>query len=487
MLAFLTMLIVAAAASAQVASVTTWELPAPGSLPGQLGLAGERVYVSLFGPQTIGRLDPSANTLVEWSVDGPPVGLTVHDRGVFYTLPMDGVLGILQPSVNVVTGWAVPSGGWPQSLAPAASGPGVVNLWFNERTGGRVARYAPNAIQLPLYLGLDPVPQAVMPRTQSIDPQSQVVTPQVFPGNPMLVPPIALAPKTSLGGFTEWTPVWSSGYVEDVAVAPDGRIWFAQADARLTVLDPPSDGMMPYGLPDGTQAFAVTASTTGDIWFADGSRPAIGRLEPDTSDVTLWEIPFGNQPLDLAIDELGDLWITDRQASTIYNFRPATSEFVWWTLGSGRGPLYLEMGELGTVWFTEEGGNAVSRLSILPVLGPPPMPEPPPDTSGLTILGWRYVKSGSVATATINYLYQGGLGTPIFFGLQVLSGDTVLPNFVTEPARVDATGSGTVQVGIRYTGGSVIDTDGFRLYVAQSQMGAPIFWRDFEALITWYP
>jgi streptogramin lyase len=473
--------------TAQVADLTTWPFPAPGSLPGDLALDEGRIYVALFGPQTIGRLDPAANTLVQWPVDDSPVGLAFHDSAVFYTLPIAGALGILQPEVNVTNGWTVPSGGsWPQTLVPAPTGPGTVNLWFNERTGGRIGRYAPSSIALPLLLGVDPVPQALMPRSEQIAPLNQVVVPASFPGNPMLVPPIALATTVSVDGFTEWTPAWTAGYVEDLALAPDGQVWFSQGGPQLTVLDPSSDGMMPYGLPAGTAAFPVTASITGDIWFCEITGPSLGRLDPMTGDVTLWMIPGGIQPFDLAIDDLGDIWITDRGANAVYNFRPATNEYVWWPLRPGTAPLYLELDAAGTVWFTEEGGNAISRLSIVPVLGPPPVAEPP-DTSRLIILGWRYAQRGNRATATINYLYEGGMGLPIYFGLQAVSGGVVRTEFVCETAAATAMGTGSVEVVLRYVGSGVTETDAFRLYVAQSPTGDGIYWRDFDALITWYP
>jgi len=485
----ISVLIVALAvtATAQVATVTTWPLPAPGSLPGGLALSGGVVYVALYGPQSIGRFDPVANTLVQWSVDDSPVGLTINDHGVFYTLPGTSVVGTLQPNVNVTTGWGVPTThGWPERLLSAPTGPGVVNLWFNERTAAKVGRYAPTAIRVPLYLGIDPPPQAIMPRSEEVVPLTQLAAPQQFLANPLLVPPIALAPKITVDGFTEWTPVWSSSYVEALASAPDGRVWFSQGEARLTVLDPSSDGMMPYGLPEGTRAYPVAASITGDIWFGDSARPAIGKLDPTTGNVTLWAIPGGVQPFDLAIDDLGDVWFTDRGASAIYNFRPSTNEFVRWQLGPGRGPLYLALDDLGTIWFTEEGGNAISRLSVLPVLGPPPAVEPP-DTSGLTILSWRYAKSGSRATATVNYLYQGGLGLPIYFGLAAVSGGVTRTDFVCEAAAVSAMGTGAVTLVVQYVGSSVTETDAFRLYVALSPTGDAVFWRDFDAQITWYP
>jgi streptogramin lyase len=445
------------------------------------------VYVSLFGPQAIGRLNPTANTLETWVVDSSPEGLAIDPHGVFYTLSAVSMLGILDLNVNVTAAWAVPTRpSWPSWLVSAPTGPGTVNLWFAERTAGKVGRYAPTTIVLPLYYGLAPQPQAILPRQIDIAASAQTVTPQVATGNPMLVPPIAASPPAVSGDFTEWTPVWGTGYVEGLTVAPDGQVWFSQAGPRLTVLDPASDSMRPYGLIAGVEAYPVEAAPTGEIWFGDLSRPALGRLDPATGDVTLWNIPFGVQPLDIAIDPLGDVWFSDRGAHAIYNFRPSTNEFVWWTLGGVRGPLYLALDGFGTVWFTEEGGNAISRLSVVPILGPPPVEEV--DTSGFSFHGYSFNQRGNRATASVDYLYEGGgMGYPIYIGMAALTGGAVLESCVCELVPVNNEGFGTVELVLRYTGSGITSSDTIRFYVALTPDGDPVVTKDIAAPITWAP
>ncbi|HCP31940.1 TPA: hypothetical protein DIT45_01615, partial [Candidatus Acetothermia bacterium] len=373
----LTLVVVALIATvgmAQTVEVTTWQLPSPNSLPRGIGVTPNgKVFFAEFNVDKIGLLDPITNEIRERDVGDGPSGLVVADNeSVYYTLALGNALELL---VFIGGGhtWPVPTPGcWPGKLVEAPSGPGKVNLWLNERLAGKVTRFAPTQITVTLPLIITP-PVIVSPNIWQIEPITFPVSPSTYPGNPMLPPPIAYVPGVTTGPFTEWSLLDVGVYVEDLAVAPDGRVWFTRGFSPLAVLDPGSDTVLLYGLPTGTDALGVAVDVTGDVWFTDISRPAIGRLDPTTGNVHLWTIPGGVQPFDLAFDGMGNVWFTDREADAVGVLSPATDEITLYPLPPNTHPLYLVIDEVGNVWFTAEGGNFVARLKILPALGPPPV------------------------------------------------------------------------------------------------------------------
>jgi len=479
-------LAVSMAAAAQTAALTSWPLPGTRSVPGELAVAGDVVYVSLRAPGSVARLDPAVDSFDVWPVGEAPLGIAITDRGLFYTLPDASAVGTLQPGISVVARWTTPTASSsPEGLIATPLGPGAVNLWFNERAAGRVGRYAPATVVLPLYLGPDPASQPVTPSSVEITAMRRLAGALSFPADPQLVPPVGLAPKTEADGFTEWTPIWAAGAVEAIAVAADGHVWFSQeGETPLTALDPATGAMSPYGLPPGTRVGAIAAAATGRVWFTDASRPALGRLDPATADVTLWEIPEAGQPFDLAVDAQGDLWFTDREANALYNFRPSTGEFVWWPIGAGRRPAYLELGDAGAVWFVEEGG-AVSRL----VVGSSSVPttQAPIDSSGFHFGGYSFHQRGNLAEAEVSFLYEGGMGAPIYIGAAALAGGVRLTDCVCTPVAVSETGFFTVDLQLRYVGSTVAASDTLHFYVALQPGGAPIVVKEIPAAITWVP
>lgn len=288
----------ALAPTAQDAQLTRWTLPTAGALPCGIAVASDgRVYFTEFSANRIGQLDPAANEIRERSVGRGPFGLVLGDGGsVYFTLSQENTLELLVFIGGGAT-WALPTpGAWPEVLVHAPTGPGRVNLWLNERNASKIARFSPTQVFVTLPLILSP-PQPVLPIVTELSPTITSVLPKVYPGNPLLPPPIALFIPVTSGPFTEWESLIVDRYVERVAVAPDGRVWFTQGEAPISVLDPETNTALVYGIPGGTSALGIVVGPDGKVWFTDTLRPAIGVLDPATADVRLWRIPGGRQRL----------------------------------------------------------------------------------------------------------------------------------------------------------------------------------------------
>jgi streptogramin lyase len=451
-------------AVAQTAQITLWPVPTPSSLPADLSFSSDgMVFFSEFAGEKIGKLDPQANTIAERDVGASPLGIWVEGQQmIYFTLPLDDALRAVV-FTSGEAGWNLPTvGGWPATLVPAPSGPGVVNLWLNERLAGKVARFSPSQVAVTLPLFQFP-PQPVSPDVLEVEPVVTPVVPEFHPGNPALPPPIALLPSAASGPFTEWTAFDPTNTVEDLAVAPDGMVWFTQPGSPLSRLDPGSDTVLLYGLPAGTNALGVEVGPGGKVWFTDTTRPAIGRLDPATGNVTLWPIPGGVQPIEVAVDAPSGVWFADREGNAIGFLSPARDEISLWRLPPGSYPVTVKLGPDGAVWFVCERGNTIGRLEIIPVLGPPPVG--PGTTTGCNFLSYSAFQSGRRARVQLTYHYDGAYGLPAWVTAVPTIGGSDAPHFDHTEVAVTAAGIGSAQVEITYTGAGLLETDGLRLYM----------------------
>lgn len=471
------------AVSAQTAEFLIWRLPTPDALPSGIAIApGGKVYIAEFRAQKIGRLDPGADELAERDVGGSPGSIYAPaEDAVVYSLPMDDAIEYLVFTSGGAR-WRIPTpGAWPQDLTPAPAGPGRINLWFAERTAGKVALLAPAQIAVTLPL-IYPDVHPVAPERRELSPDVIPVTPTLHPGNPMLPPPIALITSVASDAITEWDVLGNLGgvYVEDLALAPDGQVWFTTSDGALDSLDPDSNTALFYTLPTGTRALGVAVAADGTVWFTDVGTAAIGALDPATGDVRLWNIPGGVQPLKLVAAAPGRIWFVDREGDLAGFLRPDANEFVIYRLPPGSYPVDLALGDDGTAWFVCERGNYVASLAIVPVLGPPPAA---PGTDAARILGYSITQSGNHATVEVIYSYDGSLGFPAYVGLYVLPDGT---GFGYVPYRIARAGTGVATIELTYSGAIPVRTEGIKL-VIYLPGGQVIAERVVDFRATWSP
>ncbi len=466
---------------AQTAELLIWRMPSPDALPSALSLAPDgTIYIAEFRARKIARLDPTTGELLERGIDGEPLGIHAPDaNSIFYTLPLQDTIEYTVFRSGSAR-WGTPTtGSWPETLIPAPSALGGTVLWFNERQAGKVARLSLTriAVTLPLFY---PERHPLTPERQTLTPDVTRVSPRHSAGNPLLPPPIALVTTNSMGAITEWDVLGTGGgYVEDLALGPTGTVWFTTDAGALNSLDPNFDTVLFYSLPSGVKASGVVAAADGTVWFTDTGTPALGRLDPTTGAVTLWPIPGGQQPIDLALDPSGNVWFIDREAELVGYLRPSTGELAIYTLPPNSHPVDLALAGDGTAWFVCERGNYVASLSLVPVLGPPPIS---PSTDAARILGYSITRRGNHATIQVAYSYDGSYGFPALIGLYVL------PNgqgFAYSPYRIVNSGTGIGTIELTYNGAGTT-TEAIKL-VIYLPGGQTITERLVDFRTTWTP
>lgn len=366
--------------------LTTWVVPTPD--PGlsalDFGLGGE-VYFTEFNRGKIGRLDPLSNSITEWTVGLGPRRLTVYAGGaVLYTDDPANRIGMLIPQMdNYATEMIPTAGARPYDLFAQAIGLLPLEVWFTERASGRLGVLTVEGFVFDALLSTMPTSQTVTPTTGVITSTVQIAAVQFTPGNPALPPPIALAPSTVNGPFTEWEVLVGAGGAQLSALAPNptGGFWLATETSSLLGFD--GGNVTHYSLPAGSASNAVAVDSSDNVWYTGGYTNRIGQLNPLTGDVTEWLLPTA-QVFDLAIDPSdGSVWFTDREGDRVGRLDPTSGEVELFQLPADTHPLSIEMNADG-VWFVSERLGTIHNLSFS-MLGQPPTPPSPVGLPTITL------------------------------------------------------------------------------------------------------
>ncbi|HST41086.1 MAG TPA: hypothetical protein VLK58_16345 [Conexibacter sp.] len=167
----------------------------------------------------------------------------------------------------------------------------------------------------PAGITLDPSGRPWFAESDSGLPGWRIATPRGSDYDEYLITPCALVAPCS-GSYTGTGPT-------DVAVAPDGAIWFTnQLRNELGRLDVANGTFTAYSLPavdrnlTGGRPMAISAAPDGTLWLAQYggySRPAgnaIVRIEPDPDrpSAAVYPLGAGRFPLAVTADTRGNVW-----------------------------------------------------------------------------------------------------------------------------------------------------------------------------------
>ncbi|HHR85129.1 MAG TPA: hypothetical protein ENL23_02130 [Candidatus Acetothermia bacterium] len=476
------LLVLGLAVVGQEVDLTTWGIPSAGSMPRQLALSSSgSVFFAEYGTSKIGMLDPHANTISERSVPYPPSGLVTSGANSFYYTTPNHVGISLLVFDGGGHGWTAPDpSSWLEYLASAPSGPGVVNLWVTERKGSAVARFSPSSTAVTLPFIISPS-TPVSPNKSTITGVATSVTPQVPSGGIPLASLVTPSIGMTSGPFTEWH-IASISHLERVAIAPDGNVWVSDLTSALSSLDPAHNLVAHTSLPAGTMALGIAVAASGDVWFTDTSRPAIGKFDPTTNETTLWPILGGTEPFDLITTSSGGIWFTDRGSDAIGFLDPSTNEIIMYSLPAGSHPTYLVSDGSISVWFVAEGGNYVGWLSPKITLAPQPLHT----ASAASFTGYNINRSGNTLQGTADYTYDGSSGLPVWVSIDMLSGGVLLAGFSSVPSVINQAGEGTASLSLIYNGAQSATSDQIVIRMYDGE-GTTVISETIDMQSTWNP
>jgi virginiamycin B lyase len=173
-------------------------------------------------------------------------------------------------------------------------------------------------------------------------------------------------------------PVPKGAHPHDVALAPDGIVWYtAQSQGAIGVLDPKTGTAKQFALGPHSAPHGVIIGPDRAAWVTDGGQNAIARVDPATKAVKLFPLPkdFPDANLNTAtFDRKGVLWFTG-QNGVYGRVDPATSKVEAWKAPKGVGPYGITTTPSGEVWYASLAGDHITKIDTVSgdaLMIPPP-------------------------------------------------------------------------------------------------------------------
>jgi virginiamycin B lyase len=141
----------------------------------------------------------------------------------------------------------------------------------------------------------------------------------------------------------------------------DGVLWFTGQSGYYGRLDPKSGAMRVFEAPKGRGPYGITATPTGEIWFASFAGSHIGHIDRVSGAVQV--VPAPNDSAEtrrIWSDSQGNLWVSLWGVGELARYTPATATWKSWRLpGDTPSPYAVYVDERDVVWVSDFGGNAV--------------------------------------------------------------------------------------------------------------------------------
>ena len=185
-----------------------------------------------------------------------------------------------------------------------------------------------------------------------------------FPARTHLKP--TLVPGEASITFREWTVPTLGQRSRDPVQAPDGSIWWAGQWANLVGrIDPETEEMREYKLPDGAKPHTVTSDREGNIWYTGNGNGTIGKLDPRTGKLTEYKMPdpAARDPHTAIFDRKGNLWFTLQQSNMVGRLISATGEIKLVTMPRPKSrPYGIKLSSDGSPWVACNGSNCLVKI-----------------------------------------------------------------------------------------------------------------------------
>lgn len=250
-----------------------------------------RIYSVDMMQDILFRLDPSVP-------GGQREAFPLPDDG----LPLNGVFGtasVMPPNSNAHVG--------PHSLQVAPDG----GIWITLALGNRLAHFDPATENWTIEI----LPDGLYPHTLRFDSRGRIW--------------YTIAVSNHLGMYDPASgrhevirlPARSWGEAIALRTLPL-MLWMSKTfDVSLGATE--GEGLpVPYG---------VDIAPDGSVWFSQLNAHKIGRVDPDTLEVTMLDTPF-TAPRRMRFDSKGNLWIPGFSSSLLARFNPETQAFRTWEL-----------------------------------------------------------------------------------------------------------------------------------------------------------
>ncbi|MEO4040803.1 hypothetical protein AAFN47_04250 [Hoeflea sp. CAU 1731] len=185
-----------------------------------------------------------------------------------------------------------------------------------------------------------------------------------FPPNRDRAP--ELRPGDALIRFTEWVTPTLGQRSRDPIEAEDGSIWWAgQWGNLIGRINPETGEMTEYFLPPGSMPHSVTLDASGNVWYTGNKNGTIGKFDPATEEITVFEMPDpeARDPHTAIFDGNGILWFTLQQSNMVGRLDPRSGDIRLVRMKTpGARPYGVKIDAGGSPWIACNGSNCLVRV-----------------------------------------------------------------------------------------------------------------------------
>jgi virginiamycin B lyase len=160
---------------------------------------------------------------------------------------------------------------------------------------------------------------------------------------------------------TEQVSVWplpagtGNANLNTAAFDGDGVLWFTGQGGIYGRFDPANAEMQVYSAPRGRGPYGITATPSGEIYYASLAGSYIARIDRATGEVIVIEPPTPNQGARRVwSDSLGRIWVAEWNAGQLSVFDPADGSWRSWRPPGGTHAIYaVYVDERDIVWLSD--------------------------------------------------------------------------------------------------------------------------------------
>jgi virginiamycin B lyase len=165
------------------------------------------------------------------------------------------------------------------------------------------------------------------------------------------------------------TPSAASGPTSLKVNQRTGEVFFTERGSnRIGRLNPETREITEYEIP--TKLAAATGldidPRSNRVWFSEKGAAKIGVLDPAAGTIVEYATPNPNsEPSTVALDEDGFVWFDERNSDTLVRFDPATARSTVYRVPTARSRVVgITPDKQGHIYFLELGGHKVGKLTV---------------------------------------------------------------------------------------------------------------------------
>ncbi len=184
--------------------------------------------------------------------------------------------------------------------------------------------------------------------------------------------------------FLEWDVPTLGQRPRDPLMTPDGMIWWAgMYGSIIGRLNPETGEMTEWALAPDARPHSIIDDADGNIWYTGNGNGTMGMLNPETGEITEYPLPdpAARDPHTPVVTNNGDIWFTIQHSNMLGRLVPDTGDIRLTEMPTVRArPYGIKEDSDGMLWVAYRGAPKIGRIDpdsweIVEFATPDPDPE----------------------------------------------------------------------------------------------------------------